>query len=104
MASPSAPAVTVRLPPELGFLLRPRDRAARERRLGYDPDATVAHVVQAAGVPAQWLRLELTARADATAGVPCRARHHAVGDMPGPTIRRHGRGRQAWAGDPTPRP
>jgi uncharacterized protein with PIN domain len=43
--------VTVRVPPELAFLLRPRDRAARERRLGYDPDATLAHVVQAAGVP-----------------------------------------------------
>jgi uncharacterized protein with PIN domain len=37
--------------PELAFLLRPRDRAARERRLGHDPDATVAHLVQAAGVP-----------------------------------------------------
>jgi uncharacterized protein with PIN domain len=43
--------VTVRVPPELAFLLRPRDRAARERRLGHDPDATLAHVVQAAGVP-----------------------------------------------------
>ncbi len=51
MAPPSAPALTVRVPPELAFLLRPRDRAAGERRLGYDPDATVAHVVQAAGVP-----------------------------------------------------
>ncbi|MGY1681332.1 Mut7-C RNAse domain-containing protein [Geodermatophilus sp. SYSU D01176] len=45
------PPVTVRVPPELAFLLRPRDRPARERRLGYDPDATVGHVVQAAGVP-----------------------------------------------------
>ena len=43
--------VTVRVVPELAFLLRPRDRAARERRLGHDPDATVAHLVQAAGVP-----------------------------------------------------
>jgi uncharacterized protein len=51
VAASSAPAVAVRVPPELAFLLRPRDRAARERRLGYDPDATVAHVVQAAGVP-----------------------------------------------------
>ena len=51
VAPSSAPALTVRVPPELAFLLRPRDRAARERRLGYDPDATVAHVVQAAGVP-----------------------------------------------------
>ena len=51
MAASSAPAVAVRVTTELAFLLRPRDRAARERRLGYDPDATVAHVVQAAGVP-----------------------------------------------------
>jgi uncharacterized protein with PIN domain len=43
--------VTVRVPAELAFLLRPRDRPARERRLGYDPDATVGHVVRAAGVP-----------------------------------------------------
>ncbi|WP_448621837.1 Mut7-C RNAse domain-containing protein [Geodermatophilus sp. URMC 65] len=43
--------VTVRVVPELAFLLRPRDRAARERRLGHDPDATVAHLVRAAGVP-----------------------------------------------------
>jgi uncharacterized protein with PIN domain len=43
--------VVVRVVPELAFLLRPRDRAARERRLGHDPDATVGHVVQAAGVP-----------------------------------------------------
>ena len=45
------PTVTVRVPAELVFLLRPRDRPARERRLGFDPDATVGHVVQAAGVP-----------------------------------------------------
>ena len=51
MVPSSAPALAVRVPPELVFLLRPRDRAAGERRLGYDPDATVAHVVQAAGVP-----------------------------------------------------
>ena len=51
MAPPPAAALAVRVPPELVFLLRPRDRAARERRLGYDRDATVAHVVQAAGVP-----------------------------------------------------
>ena len=43
--------VAVRVPAELAFLLRPRDRPARERRLGHDPDATVGHVVQAAGVP-----------------------------------------------------
>jgi uncharacterized protein len=51
VAPSPAPALVVRVPPELAFLLRPRDRAARERRLGHDPDATVAHVVQAAGVP-----------------------------------------------------
>src|SRR3954468_2288782 len=38
-------------PPRLRFLLPGRDRAAGERRLGYDPDATVGHLVQAAGVP-----------------------------------------------------
>ena len=43
--------VTVRVPAELAFLLRPRDRPARERRLGFDADATVGHVVRAAGVP-----------------------------------------------------
>jgi uncharacterized protein with PIN domain len=47
----ASPPVVVRVAPELAFLLRPRERAARERRLGYDPDATVGHVVQAAGVP-----------------------------------------------------
>jgi uncharacterized protein len=44
-------SVTVRVAPELAFLLRPRDRPARERRLGHDPDATLGHVVRAAGVP-----------------------------------------------------
>jgi uncharacterized protein with PIN domain len=43
--------VVVRVAPELAFLLRPRDRPARERRLGSDPDATLGHVVRAAGVP-----------------------------------------------------
>jgi uncharacterized protein with PIN domain len=43
--------VVVRLPEELGFLLPPRDRAAGCRRLRFDPDATVGHVVRAAGVP-----------------------------------------------------
>jgi uncharacterized protein len=46
-----APDLIVRVPRELAFLLHPRDRATRERRLGYDPDATVAHLVQAAGAP-----------------------------------------------------
>lgn len=43
--------VVVRVPPPLRFLLPGRDRAAGERRLRHDPDATVGHVVQAAGVP-----------------------------------------------------
>jgi uncharacterized protein len=43
--------VAVRVPPALRFLLPGRDRAAGERRLRYDPDATVGHLVQSAGVP-----------------------------------------------------
>ena len=43
--------VLVRLDPDLRWLLAPRFRAAGERPLGSDPDATVAHLVQAAGVP-----------------------------------------------------
>jgi uncharacterized protein len=43
--------VVVRLAGPLRFLLLPRDRVAGERRLRFDPDATVGHVVQAAGVP-----------------------------------------------------
>jgi hypothetical protein len=43
--------VLVRLDPDLRWLLAPRFRAAGERPLGHDPDATVAHLVQAAGVP-----------------------------------------------------
>jgi uncharacterized protein len=43
--------VQVRVAPELAFLLPGRDRAARARRLGFDPDATIGHLVQAAGVP-----------------------------------------------------
>jgi uncharacterized protein len=43
--------IVVRLAGPLRFLLRPRDRAAGERRLRFDRDATVGHVVQAAGVP-----------------------------------------------------
>ncbi|OMQ11497.1 hypothetical protein A7K94_0221790, partial [Modestobacter sp. VKM Ac-2676] len=45
------PTVTIRLDPDLRWLLPPRIRAAGERALGHDPDATVAHLVQAAGVP-----------------------------------------------------
>src|SRR4051812_34680529 len=43
--------VVVRVDGALAFLLPLRDRAAGVRRLGFDPDATVGHVVQAAGVP-----------------------------------------------------
>jgi uncharacterized protein with PIN domain len=43
--------VVVRVDPSLAFLLPLRNRAARERRLPFDPDATVGHVVRAAGVP-----------------------------------------------------
>jgi hypothetical protein len=43
--------VVVRVDPSLAFLLPLRDRAAGERRLRFDPDATVGHVVQSAGVP-----------------------------------------------------
>ena len=45
------PAVTVRVAEPLRFLLPARDRAEGARRLAFDPDATVGHVVQAAGVP-----------------------------------------------------
>jgi uncharacterized protein len=44
-------AVVVRVAEPLAFLLPLKDRAARTRRLAFDPDATVGHVVQAAGVP-----------------------------------------------------
>jgi uncharacterized protein len=43
--------VAVRVPAQLAFLLPARDRAAGVRRLRFDPDATVGHVVRAAGVP-----------------------------------------------------
>lgn len=43
--------VVVRVPEPLRFLLPARDRAAGERRLRFDPDASLGHVVQAAGVP-----------------------------------------------------
>ena len=43
--------VVVRLPSGLRFLLPPRHRASGERTLAFDPDATVGHLVQAAGVP-----------------------------------------------------
>src|SRR4051794_10169705 len=43
--------VEVAVPPSLRFLLPGRDRKAGLRRLPHDPDATVGHLVQAAGVP-----------------------------------------------------
>jgi uncharacterized protein len=46
-----ADQVVVRLPPDLRFLLPPRHRASGERTLAFDPDATLGHVVHAAGVP-----------------------------------------------------
>jgi uncharacterized protein len=48
---PVADRVVVRLPPGLRFLLAPRYRASGERSLVFDPDATVGHLVQSAGVP-----------------------------------------------------
>ncbi|WP_308123626.1 Mut7-C RNAse domain-containing protein [Modestobacter marinus] len=43
--------VLLRLDPDLRWLLPPRLRDAGQRELGFDPDATVGHLVQAAGVP-----------------------------------------------------
>src|SRR3954466_10367661 len=43
--------VEVAVPPSLRLLLPGRDRTAGLRRLPHDPDATVGHLVQAAGVP-----------------------------------------------------
>jgi uncharacterized protein with PIN domain len=43
--------VEVAVPAPLRFLLPGRDRAAGVRRLAFDPDATVGHLVEAAGVP-----------------------------------------------------
>ncbi|HEX2074679.1 MAG TPA: Mut7-C RNAse domain-containing protein [Geodermatophilus sp.] len=43
--------VVVRVAEPLRFLLHGRHRAAGSRVLGFDPDATVGHLVQAAGVP-----------------------------------------------------
>ncbi|MGY1803135.1 Mut7-C RNAse domain-containing protein [Blastococcus sp. SYSU D00922] len=43
--------VEVAVPPALRFLLPARDRPRAARRLAFDPDATVGHLVQAAGVP-----------------------------------------------------
>jgi uncharacterized protein len=46
-----ADAVDVVVPAPLRFLLPGRDRHRGVRRMRFDPDATVGHVVQAAGVP-----------------------------------------------------
>ena len=43
--------VDVAVPAPLRFLLPGRDRHRGVRRMRFDPDATVAHLVQAAGVP-----------------------------------------------------
>ncbi|MGY2067077.1 Mut7-C RNAse domain-containing protein [Blastococcus sp. SYSU DS0619] len=43
--------VAVAVPPALRFLLPARDRAGGVRRLRFDPDATLGHLVRAAGVP-----------------------------------------------------
>jgi uncharacterized protein with PIN domain len=48
---PDVPQVTVRVAPPLRFLLPSRDRSAGQRRLRFSPDATIGHLVQAAGVP-----------------------------------------------------
>jgi uncharacterized protein with PIN domain len=45
------PTVAVRVEETLRFLLPIRDRRQGERSLPHDPDATVGHLVQAAGVP-----------------------------------------------------
>jgi uncharacterized protein len=48
---PPHATVDVVVPPSLRFLLPSRDRHRGWRRLAFDPDATVGHLVQAAGVP-----------------------------------------------------
>ena len=50
-AGGAAGTVTVVVPPALRFLLPARYRAAGSRRLPFDPDATLGHLVRAAGVP-----------------------------------------------------
>lgn len=49
--APVRATVTVWVAGSLRFLLPPEDRAGGRRVLPFDPDATVGHLVQAAGVP-----------------------------------------------------
>ncbi|MCZ2815349.1 hypothetical protein O2W16_04450 [Modestobacter sp. VKM Ac-2984] len=70
MTGPTMPQdVAVRLDPELRWLLAPRFRSAGERRLPFDPDATVGHLVQAAGVPLTEVGRVLVDGADAALAV-----------------------------------
>jgi uncharacterized protein with PIN domain len=46
-----AAGVLVRVADPLVFLLPPRDRTGSGRLMAFDPDATVGHLVQSAGVP-----------------------------------------------------
>jgi uncharacterized protein len=48
---PGTGDVVVRLHGPLRFLLPARDRAAGARRLRFDPDASLGHVIRSAGVP-----------------------------------------------------
>jgi uncharacterized protein len=83
--APEAGGVDVVVPPPLRYLLPARDRARGARRLRHDPDATLGHLVQSAGVPLTevgGLRLDgapvpITARAHAGATV-------AVEEVPRP--------------------
>ncbi|SFL80541.1 Mut7-C ubiquitin/RNAse domain-containing protein [Geodermatophilus ruber] len=68
--------VVVRVAPELAFLLHPRDRPARQRRLAFDPDATLGHLVQAAGVP--WTEVGRLRLDGAPAGRDARTRPASV--------------------------
>ena len=51
MSGAERATVTVRVADSLRFLLRVRDRGAGQRQVLFDPDATIGHLVQAAGVP-----------------------------------------------------
>src|SRR4051794_41920939 len=62
--------VVVRVPGALGFLLPLRDRAELARRLAFDPDATLGHLVQAAGVPLTEVGALLLDGSPTAAGAP----------------------------------